>query len=138
MTEMTRPLPQPSVWSAPYWEAAKQQKFVIQACKDCDNPIMYPRKFCPHCLGDDLEFRASPGTGEIYTMTTQVAGPPSGFSDRLPYVVAVIKLDEGVQLMSNIIGENRQDAKIGDRVTVDFEQAEDGDTVLPVFRLVKG
>jgi len=138
MTDAPRPLPQPSRWSAPYWAAAKQRKFVVQACRDCDAPIMYPRRFCPHCLGENLEFRPSAGTGEIYSLTVQVAGPPSGFADRLPYVLAVIRLDEGVQLMSNIVGDNRETARIGDRVTVDFETAEDGETVLPVFRLMEG
>jgi uncharacterized OB-fold protein len=137
MTNVSRPLPHPTKWSAPYWEAAKEKKFVIQYCNDCDKPIMYPRKYCPHCLNDNLEFRPSAGVGEIYTMTVQVAGPPSGFGDKLPYVMAVIKLDEGVQLMSNVVGDNRQDAKIGDRVSVDFETVEDGETVLPVFRLVE-
>ncbi|MEZ5825237.1 MAG: OB-fold domain-containing protein [Geminicoccaceae bacterium] len=137
MTARTRPLPQPSHWSAPYWEAARQRQFVIQACRDCDRPIMYPRRYCPHCLGENLEFRPSAGTGEIYTLTVQVAGPPSGFAERLPYVIAVIRLDEGVQLMSNIVGDNRENAKIGDRVVVDFETAEDGLTVLPVFRLAE-
>ena len=93
---------------------------MIQHCTDCDKPIMYPRRFCPHCLNDNLTFRPSEGRGEIYTMTVQVAGPPSGFGDKLPYVVAVIKLDEGVQLMSNIVGDDRESAQIGDRVRVDF------------------
>lgn len=135
---MTRPLPHPSHWSAPYWEAARAHRFVIQHCGDCDAPIMYPRRFCPTCLGENLSFVPSKGTGEIYTLTVQVAGPPTGFADRLPYVLAVVRLDEGVQLMSNIVGENRTEARIGDRVSVDFEQAEDGETVLPVFRLAEG
>ena len=138
MSNAHRSLPQPSKWSAPYWQAAKSKTFVIQACTDCDHPIMYPRRFCPKCLGENLEFRPSAGTGEIYSLTVQVAGPPSGFADKLPYVLAVIRLDEGVQLMSNIVGDDRETAKIGDRVAVDFETAEDGETVLPVFRLVRG
>lgn len=95
---------------------------------------MYPKRFCPHCLSDDLGWRDSPGKGEIYAVTTQLAGPPTGFADRLPYVVAIIILDEGVQLMSNIVGDRATDAKIGDRVVVDFETT--GEAVLPVFRLV--
>jgi uncharacterized OB-fold protein len=138
MTTTTRPLPHPSKWSAPYWEAAKNHKFVVQACQDCDQSIVYPRRYCPTCLGENLEFRASAGTGEIYTLSVQEAGPPTGFADKLPFVLAVIRLDEGVQLMSNIIGDDRLSAKIGDRVFVDFETAEDGETVLPVFRLNRG
>lgn len=135
MSTNAQPLPIASPWSAPYWEAAKKREFVIQSCSDCDKPIMYPRRYCPHCLQENLSFVSSPGTGEIYTLTTQTAGPPSGFSDQLPYVIAVIKLDEGVQLMSNIVGPGAQEAKIGDRVKVDFRQVDGSDTVLPVFVL---
>ena len=133
MNISARPLPQPSAWSKGYWDAARAHRFVVQECKACDRLNMYPKRFCPHCLSGELGWRASPGRGEIYAVTKQLAGPPTGFSDRLPYVIAVIRLDEGVQLMSNIVGDGAMDANIGDRVTVDFEDA--GDMVLPVFRL---
>lgn len=133
MTAAARPLPKPSHWSAGYWQAAAERRFVVQECRTCDRPIMYPKRVCPHCLGDDLGWRPSAGRGEIYAVTTQIAGPPSGFADRLPYVIAIVRLDEGVQLMSNIVGPGAETARCGDRVTVDFEEAEG--TVLPVFRL---
>lgn len=127
-----RPLPQASAWSAPFWEAAKDHRLVIQSCS-CGEKIMYPRRFCPQCLGEDLTFIPAKGTGEIYTLSTQMAGPPSGFEALLPYVIAVIRLDEGVQMMSNIVGEGATEARIGDRVTVDFAEVEGA--TLPVFRL---
>ena len=133
MTAAPRPLPQPSAWSKGYWDAAAERRFVVQECRACGKAIMYPKRVCPHCLSDDLGWRASPGKGEIYAVTAQLAGPPTGFAERLPYVVAIVRLDEGVQLMSNIVGDGAIDARIGDRVTVDFEEA-DG-MVLPVFRL---
>ena len=129
----SRPLPHPSAWSKGYWDAASERRFVVQECRACDKAIMYPKRVCPHCLGDDLGWRSSPGRGEIYAVTTQLAGPPSGFEDRLPFVLAIIRLDEGVQLMSNIVGDRATTAKIGDRVAVSFENA--GDAVLPVFQL---
>ena len=97
---------------------------------------MYPKRFCPSCLGEDLGWREASGRGEIYTVTVQMAGAPSGFEDRLPYVLAVVRLEEGVQMMSNLIGPGAEEARCGDPVTVDFEQA-DGVT-LPVFRLANG
>lgn len=128
-----RPLPHPSAWSKGYWDAARERRFVVQECLSCGKAIMYPKRVCPHCLSDNLGWRASPGRGEIYAVTTQLAGPPTGFEDRLPYVLAIIRLDEGVQLMSNIVGDGATAAKIGDRVTVSFEEASD--VVLPVFQL---
>ncbi len=138
MTTQTRPLPQPSAWSAPFWQAARNRSLVIQHCTACGEKIMYPRRFCPNCLSEALEFVPAKGTGEIYTLTTQMAGPPSGFEAMLPYVLAVIRLDEGVQMMSNIVGDGALGARIGDRVTVDFVAVEGSDTVLPVFRLAEG
>ena len=128
-----RPVPHPSTWSRGYWDAAQNRQFVIQECHACNKVIMYPKRVCPHCLSDDLGWRASSGQGEIYAVTVQLAGAPSGFEDRLPFVLAVVRLDEGVQLMSNVVGEGASKAKIGDRVRVDFDVV--GDATLPVFRL---
>jgi hypothetical protein len=52
-----------------------------------------------------------------------------------PYVIAIVRLDEGVQLMSNIVGEGATSVQCGDRVVVDFAPIPDSDVVLPVFRL---
>lgn len=135
---MAQPVPAPTRWSAPYWKAARERRFVIQCCQACNRLIMYPKPFCPICLGDDLEWRPSDGKGEIYTVTVQRAGAPSGFEDQLPYVLAVVRLDDGVQLMSRIVGDDAESANCGDRVVVDFQEAPGTDVVLPVFRLTRG
>jgi hypothetical protein len=133
MNAQIRPVPKPSRWSAPYWEAAAQRRLVIQECRDCGQLIMYPKRFCPHCFGENLGWRDASGKGEIYAVTAQLLGAPTGFADRLPYVIAIIRLDEGVQMMSNIVGARAEDATIGDRVTVDFEP--NGEVLMPVFRI---
>jgi len=131
----TRPLPVPSAWSAPFWQAARERRLVIQHCADCATPIMYPRRFCPACLGENLHFVPARGTGTIYTLTTQMLAAPSGFTPLLPYIIAIIRLDEGVQMMSNLVGANAHTARIGDRVVVDFQVTENPEIVLPVFYL---
>lgn len=134
-TTSTRPLPTPSAWSEPFWAAAKEGRLVHQACAECGTVTMYPKRLCPSCLADAMTWRDASGHGEIYTFTEQVAGPPSGFENLVPYVVAVIRLDEGVQLMSNIVGPEAGSARCGDRVTVAFHREPGSDTVLPVFTL---
>lgn len=134
MTIATRPLPHPSAWSKGYWDAARERRFVVQECQECQKLNMYPKRFCPHCLSERLTWKPSKGRGTIYSVTTQLAGPPTGLADMLPYVIAIIQLDEGVQLMSNIVGKNRLEAKIGDPVEVEFEVIDENVT-LPVFRL---
>ena len=130
-----RPVPRPSAWSAPFWEAARQGRLTIQVCNTCETRIMYPKKFCPQCMSEDLGWIDSLGDGEVYTFTVQVHGAPTGFADSAPYVLAVIRLDEGVQLLSNVVGEGALTVSCGDRVSVDFMPMSDSDVVLPVFRL---
>jgi uncharacterized OB-fold protein len=135
MNTNTRPLPSPTAWSAAFWDAAREQRLIYQACGECGTATMYPKRVCPECLADAQIWRDASGHGEVYTYTEQVAGPPSGFEDLVPYVVAVIRLDEGVQLMSNIVGPDAATARCGDRVTVAFHTVAGTDTVLPVFTL---
>lgn len=134
-TYIERPLPQPSAWSKPFWEATRQGRLAIQVCSDCQTKIMYPKKFCPACLSEDLGWMDSNGQGEVYSFTVQERGAPTGFADAVPYVLAVIRLDDGVQLMSNIVGDGASSVSCGDRVAVDFMPVDEGNIVLPVFRL---
>lgn len=133
-----RPLPLPSELTRPFWEGAKERRLLVQSCNHCGAKIMYPKRFCPSCLGDDLGWVESTGKGTVYTFTVQERGAPSGFGEQVPYVLAVVRLEEGVQLMSNVIGPGAEDVACGDPVEVDFEEIEDGAAVLPVFRLVEG
>jgi uncharacterized OB-fold protein len=130
-----QPLPTPSPWSAPFWDAINERTLVIQRCVDCDVFIMYPKRLCPSCLGENMEWVPSEGAGEVYTYTHQVAGPPSGFEDQVPYTIAVVKLDEGVQLMANLIGVKDGDVDCGSRVELTFIESQDGGRLLPAFRL---
>lgn len=131
----TRPLPVPTAWSEPFWAAVRENRLVFQVCGECQSATMYPKRLCPSCLADAMTWRDASGRGEVYTFTEQVAGPPSGFEDLVPYVVAVIRLDEGVQLMSNIVGPEAGTVRCGDRVSVTFHTVPGTDTVLPVFTL---
>ena len=134
MAASERPLPQPTHYSQPFWDAAAKRKLVVQRCGECERAIMYPKLFCPFCLSDKLSWAEATGRGSVYTYTVQHRGGPSGFDDGVPYVLAVIQLDEGVQMMSNIVGEDATEVACGDRVEVDFETVDNSDVVLPVFR----
>lgn len=132
----TRPLPEPSAWSAPFWKAAANHKLMVQKCVQSGELLMYPRLVSPFSLTDELDWVECSGRGEVYTYTVQEAGAPSGFEDALPYVIAVIRLDEGPQLMTNIVGPDRLQIQCGSAVEVTFEDIDSGDMVLPMFRLV--
>lgn len=132
-----RPLPVVDSDSRPYWEAAARHEFRLPFCRDCEKHFFMPRVLCPRCHGDRVEWRAASGSGVIYSYT--IARRPAGpaFAARVPYVVALIDLDEGVRLLSNVVTQDVVAVRIGQRVRVEFEDVGEG-VALPVFRVVGG
>jgi len=112
----------------PFWEATRDERLILQWCTACEQPVWYPREVCPTCLGDTLEWRDSSGQGAVYACTVEHKAEP-------PYVVALVELDEGVRLLSNVVGSPPDQVAIGDRVTVTWEPLSDGRN-LPLFELV--
>ena len=131
-----RPLPQPTDLTRPYWQAAAQGELHMQHCGACGRWQFYPRPFCIHCEAEALHWRAVSGLGRIYTYTVNHRAPNAFMKTRLPYVVAIVELDEGPRLMANIQGEGALDAAIGKRVKVLFEPVTD-ELALPQFALLE-
>ncbi|MCW8278523.1 Zn-ribbon domain-containing OB-fold protein [Pseudomonas sp. PCH199] len=131
----SRPLPQPTRETAAYWAAAQEQRLVIQRCARCGKCQFYPRAFCISCLCDEIEWIDASGLGCIYTFTVCRIAPSPAFASRLPYVVALIDLDEGVRLLANILDANLDRVAIGARVSVCFESVSESCT-LPQFTLL--
>lgn len=132
---MNRTLPTPSPWSIPFWEGVNEGKLRYQFCTEAQRPVMYPKRLSPFTLKDTLEWRESAGLGTVYSFTVQRIGAPSGFEGELPYVIAIVQLDEGFQMMSNIITDDYENIECGDRVRVDFVTLKGQDNKLPVFTL---
>ena len=127
------PLPSPNALTAPYWQAALQRELKLPRCDDCGKFHFYPRSACPHCHSQKLAWAAVSGKGEVYSFTVVHRAPSKGFEADVPYVVAVIALDEGPHLMSRLIDVQPDSVRIGQRVTVDFQQRAD-DIIMPVFK----
>lgn len=125
----TRPLPRPSKTSAPFWDACRERRLLIQQCESCAGCVFIPQEFCPHCLGTTLHWVESAGTGSIVTFT--VVWRPQTPAFEIPYVIAVVMLDEGVDLLTNLTGVDPAKVAIGDRVRVAFVDVED--MTLPFF-----
>lgn len=118
----------------PFHEGLTQGKLLLPWCTDCGKPHFYPRSACPHCWGEEYDWREAAGTGTIHSCTVVHNNPPPAWVPRLPYAMAIIDLDEGVRLLSNIIGDDDGEMQIGDRVAVEFV-TRDGQN-LPLFRRV--
>ncbi len=130
-----KPAPIVNDWARPFWEAARDNRLIIQKCRDCDKHIFYPRIACPHCFSDNVEWVPASGKGTVYSYTVVEANAPSAFMNDVPYVVAVVKLEEGVQMLSNIVGCDPVEVKCDIPVEVTFEKLDDEFT-LPKFKPV--
>lgn len=130
-----KPLPVIDSESRPYWDALKQHRLTLKRCQDCGKHHFYPRALCPHCHSDAVEWVDARGTGTIYSFT--IARRPAGpaFKADTPYVVAVVELDEGARMMTNIVTDKVDAVRIGQHVTVQYEDVTD-EVTLPKFRLV--
>ena len=128
-----KPVPEVNPWARPFWEAAREEKLIIQKCPDCDQHVFYPRLVCPHCSSKDLEWVEASGKGTIFSYTVVMNNAPSAFIDDIPYVVALIKLEEGVQMLSNIVECDPDKVMCDMPVEVTFEKLNE-DFTLPKFR----
>ena len=137
MSEYKKPLPIITPASKPFWDAAKQHKFLIQRCKDCGQNVFYPKKICPHCLSSNLEWFESSGRGKLYSYSVCLSNVAPGFQDDVPYVVGVVDLEEGVRTLTNVVDCNPEDLKCDMEVEVVFRDVTE-DVSLPMFRPVKG
>ena len=129
------PLPRPYQDTETYWAAARDHRFVIQHCKSCGKHQFYPRGVCSHCLSSDLEWHEASGKGTVYSFSVNHRAPHPGFADKIPFVLAIVELEEGPRMMTNIVECNPDSVKIGMAVEVTFEDVTE-EVTLPKFKLV--
>lgn len=132
-TRPAKPVPVVAPWARAFWEATRENRLLLQCCEDCHKVIHYPRIACPHCFSDRLGWQQASGRGIIYSYTVVQANAPSAFAADVPYVVAVIRLEEGVQMLSNIVDCDFDQLSCDQAVEVVFERLDDEFT-LPKFR----
>ncbi len=131
MPDYKKPLPHPTPASRPFWEAAKRHELQIQRCTKCSAHIFYPRELCPECLAPDLQWIKVSGKGSVYSFTIAQQATHHGFAEEVPYVIAIVELDEGPRLTTNITGCKPEAVRIGMPVVASF------DDVTPEMTLVK-
>jgi uncharacterized OB-fold protein len=129
MSEYIKPLPKPSPTSRPFWDAAKRHELQLQRCGACGRYIYYPRDRCPKCFSDQLAWNRVSGRGKLYSYTVVRRASSRHFADA-PYVLAIVELDEGPRLTTNIVAAPEQ-VRVGMPVQVYF------DDVTPDHTLVK-
>ena len=128
----SKPLPHADEESKGFWEACRRHELRLQKCRACGALRYYPRALCPSCLSADTEWVLSSGQGTVYTYTVTYQNQSAGFRDELPYVLAYVELDEGVRLLTNIVGCAPDNVATGMRVSVVFDDVTP-DVSLPKF-----
>ena len=125
--------PDQSEAGRPFWAATVERRFVLPWCTACERAHWYPREACPSCLAASIEWRPASGHGVLYARATMPKAAQPLLADRVPYVVALVDLDEGVRMLSNLVGPEALDLAIGSPVELEWEPLSDG-RALPLFR----
>lgn len=98
----TKPLPQPTPETQEFWDSVKRHQMALQQCQACNDFYFYPRPFCPKCHSRDVQWVPVSGRGRLETYVINHR-PAPGFEGDAPYVIAIVTLDEGPRLMTNLI-----------------------------------
>jgi uncharacterized OB-fold protein len=123
--------PLASPLSQPFWDGVERGELRFQRCADCGLATHTPAHLCAHCTSRALSWERSAGTGSVYSWTAIWRPQIPAFE--VPYVAVIVELDEGWQMLSNLIGCGVDEVEIGMRVVVDFQPMHGGFR-LPYFR----
>ncbi|MGO9382741.1 MAG: Zn-ribbon domain-containing OB-fold protein [Mycobacterium sp.] len=131
LRSQTGPVPHASSQlSVPFWQGCQAGELRYQRCEACGLSNFPPTEHCRQCLSAELRWQQSSGRGEIYSWT--VVHRPVTAEFEPPYAPAIITLDEGYQMLTNVVGVAPDDLAIGMRVQVQFH-AVGADVTLPYF-----
>lgn len=130
MTDYTKPLPHIDQANRPYWQGLKEGRVTFLTCASCDRMRVYTFRKCPHCGSEDTRWTELPGTGEIWSLGRFHQVYFEGFREEVPYTVAIVHLDDGPRVYSNIVETAAEDVKIGARVEPVFDAVTEDVTLL--------
>ncbi len=137
MADYNKPLPVIDSENQPFWHFCKERELRMQKCRQCGY-IRYPISIvCPKCSSMEAEWTPLTGRGTVYTFTVYRVAYHPAFKDDIPYVVAIIQLEEGPRMESNIIGCKVEDVKVDMPVIASFDDVTE-EISLPKFRPESG
>jgi uncharacterized OB-fold protein len=127
-----KPVPHPTELSQPYWEALNEGVLTLQRCARCEKFRHYPRLVCDGCYSLEADWVEASGRGEVHSWTVAHHAFHPGFVGDLPYVLAVVQLEEGVRALGRLRGVAIGELRIGMPVKFTVDQRDDG-VALPAF-----
>lgn len=128
-----KPVPKINADNRPFWEGCRQHELRFQQCRECGQVRWPPSDLCPQCHSTTTDWLISRGIGRVYTFAVYHTAFHPGFKADLPYTVAMVELDEGPRLMTNIVDCLTDRVRCDMRVEVTWEDVDERIT-LPKFR----
>ncbi|MDO8614838.1 MAG: OB-fold domain-containing protein [Dehalococcoidia bacterium] len=110
--EYRKPIPAPSAVSRPFWEGLRAREVRLPRCLECRRYVFYPRRLCPFCLCERLEWVRASGRGTVYSYTVVRRAMNPAFQEDVPYLFAIVELEEGVRVTANIVRCRPEDARV--------------------------
>ncbi|MGE0881863.1 MAG: Zn-ribbon domain-containing OB-fold protein [Acidimicrobiia bacterium] len=126
----SRPVPKPTPETAHFWEGTKRGEFLLQRCHGCRHTYFPPQPFCPRCTSDAIEVFKASGSGRLHSYVISHLGPLA------PVILAMVELDEGPRLLSNLVDIEPNPAKLTLDMAVEVVFEPAGDQVLALFKPV--
>ena len=125
-----RMLPAPDAVSQEFWDGLARGELRIQRCNDCDLAQYYPRALCAAC-GGDVEWFTASGRGVVHTYSVVRSNGVEPYKSLVPYVFAIVELEEGPRMLTNVIGVDPESVHIG--FEVQLEPVSAGDITIAFF-----
>ena len=139
MDELLRPLPSPITPEAqPYWDGARQGKLMIPKCRACGKAFFHPRVLCPFCSSRDIAWIQASGRGKLHSFAIAHQILNKAFKLKPPVILAMVELDEGPRLLTNLVNAEADPAKLRCDAPVEVLFEKQSDQIsLPVFQPAK-
>jgi uncharacterized protein len=134
-THYLKPIPEIDIDNAEYWQSCREHAMKLQHCLQCGYWRFYPGPICHRCGSFDTEWAPVSGRGTIYTRSVVYRPASPAFMDDVPYVYAIVELEEGPMLPTNIVGIDPEAVEIGMAVELTYDDITD-EVTLPKFRPV--
>jgi uncharacterized OB-fold protein len=99
-----KPLPKPNADTRAFWKGCREHELRFQRCEHCGHVRWPPSTICPVCHSDGADWMVSSGRGKVFTFVVYHQAYHPAFEGNLPYVVAIVELEEGPHLLTNIVG----------------------------------
>jgi uncharacterized OB-fold protein len=127
-----KPIPATDALTAPYWKAAAEGRLLIQRCEPCGCFQFYPRAHCTKCGALDPAWHEASGRGVVHTFSVIHRNGSPGFDVEVPYVFAIVELEEGPRMTANVIGIDPEEVVVDMPVQVTFTKVSD-EIAIPQF-----